>query len=75
MKIPLLVASGDPAMFLFLGGALLLAGAAIAFGVTGMVLLLKKTDEKKQIGKRLLVAMVVALASAAILWVLFTGWD
>jgi hypothetical protein len=75
MKIPLTIASGDPALYLMMAGILVLAGGAIALGLTGIILLFGKTDEKKKLGKKLLIAMTIPVVSAAAWWVVVVGFD
>jgi hypothetical protein len=75
MNFPILIASGDPALFMVLAGMLIAVGAVLALGITGGILLLAKDATKRQLGKRLLLAMVVLLAAAAGVWIAFAGMD
>jgi len=75
MKFPILIASGDPTLFMVLAGMLIAVGAVLALGITGAILLLGKDAAKRQLGKRMLLAMVVLLAAAAGVWIAFAGLD
>ena len=76
MTFPLLpLASGDPALFALLAGVLLLAGTAIGLAIAGIVLVFGKGDERKRLGKRLLLAGLVPIIVAAVWWIAFVGFD
>ena len=75
MNTPLILASGDPVLFLMLGAVLLLAGAAIGLGIAGITLLLGKSDERKRTGKRLLMFASLPVIAAAVWWVSVVGFD
>ena len=75
MKFPILIASGDPALFMVLAGMLIAVGAVLALGATGGILLFGKDAGRRQLGKRLLLAMVILLAAAAGVWIAFAGLD
>ena len=76
MTIPRLpLASGDPALFALLAGVLLLAGTAIGLAIAGIVLVFGKGDERKRLGKRLLLAGLAPIAVAAVWWIAFVGFD
>jgi hypothetical protein len=70
-----LLASGDPVLFLMLGGILVLAGATIGVGSAGAILLFGKTAEKKRTGRRLLAGAAIPLLAAAIWWLAVVGFD
>lgn len=73
--MPLPIASGDPSVFLLIGGTIFLAGVVLALGVTGTVLRLGKSPEKKVLGKLLLWAMAAALVAVGLLWIAVVGLD
>lgn len=74
--LPLLpVASGDPALYALLVGVLLLAGTAIGLAIAGIVLVFGKGEERKRLGKRLLLAGLVPIVAGAIWWIAFVGLD
>jgi hypothetical protein len=71
----LLVASGDPALFAMLAGVLLLAGTAVGLAIAGLVLVLGKGEERKRLGKRLLLAGLLPIVAGAVWWIAFVGFD
>ena len=73
MRFPVLIASGDPALFMVLAGMLIAAGGVLTLGITGGILLLGKDATERQLGRRLLLAMVILLAAAAGIWIAFAG--
>ena len=73
MKLPL--ASGDPALFALLAGVLLLVGTAFGLVIAGLVLVLGKGEERKRLGKRLLLAGLLPIVAGAIWWISFVGLD
>lgn len=73
MRLP--VASGDPALFALLAGVLLLVGTALGLAIAGLVLVLGKGDERKRLGKRLLLAGLLPIVAGAIWWIAFVGLD
>ncbi len=74
--LPMLpVASGDPALFALLAGVLLLAGTALGLAIAGLVLVLGKGEERKRLGKRLLLAGLLPIVAGAIWWIGFVGFD
>ena len=75
MKISPLLASGDPVLFLLLGGILLLAGAAIGLGIAGIVLLRSKSEESKKKGKRFLISAAIPVIVAVVWWISVVGFD
>jgi len=72
---PVLLASGDPVVFLLIGGTLLLAIAVLTLGITGIVFLFGKSAERRKRGKRLLLAMLGVTVLGAIMWVSVVGLD
>jgi hypothetical protein len=75
MNVSPLFASGDPVLFLMLGGVLLLAGATIGLGVAGVIMLFGKSDEKKKTGKRLIVSASIPVIVATVWWIIVVGFD
>jgi NADH:ubiquinone oxidoreductase subunit 6 (subunit J) len=75
MCIFLPIASGDSVLFLMIAGVLVLAGAAIGVGITGVVMLLGKSDERKKLGRRLLAFAAIPVALAAGWWIAVVGLD
>ncbi len=74
--LPLLpVASGDPALFALLAGVLLLAGTAIGLAIAGIVLVFGKREERKRLGKRLLLAGLFPIVVGVVWWIAFVGFD
>ncbi len=69
------VASGDPALFALLAGVLLLVGTALGLAIAGLVLVLGKGEERKRLGKRLLLAGLLPIVAGAIWWIAFVGFD
>lgn len=69
------VASGDPALFALLAGVLLLIGSALGLSVAGGIMVLGGSEERKRMGKRLLLAGIIPMAAGAIWWVAFVGFD
>jgi hypothetical protein len=72
---PPFLASGDAVLYGLLAGVLLLAGGTLGLGVAGIVFLFGKTEERKRVGRRLLLAAAVLLAVAAVWWISVVGWD
>ena len=70
-----LFASGDPVLFLMLGGVLLLAGITIGLGVAGVVMLFGKSNEKKKTGKRLIASASIPVVVAIVWWIIVVGFD
>lgn len=76
MILPLLpVASGDPALFALLAGVLLLAGTTLGLAIAGVVLVAGKDEERKRLGKRLLIAGLVPIVVGVVWWIAFVGFD
>jgi len=75
MKISPLLASGDPVLFLLLGGVLLLAGTAVGLGIAGIVLLRSKSEENKKKGKRFVISAAIPVIIAAVWWISVVGFD
>jgi hypothetical protein len=75
LRVPLVIASGDPVLFALLAGILLLAGGAFALAITGVVLLLGKDAIKKHLGKRLVTAAALLVVAGAAIWISVVGWD
>ena len=73
MRLP--VASGDPALFALLAGVLLLVGTALGLAIAGLVLVWGKGEERKRLGKRLLLAGLLPIVAGAIWWIAFVGLD
>lgn len=73
MTLPL--ASGDSALFALLAGVLLLAGTALGLAIAGLVLVLGKGEERKRLGKRLLLAGLLPIVAGAIWWIAIVGFD
>lgn len=69
------VASGDPALFALLAGVLLLAGTALGLAIAGIVLVWGKGEERKRLGKRLLIAGLVPIVVGVVWWIAFVGFD
>lgn len=69
------VASGDPALLALLAGVLLLAGTALGLAIAGVVLVFGKDEERKRLGKRLLIAGLLPIVAGAIWWFSFIGLD
>jgi hypothetical protein len=75
MRVPAIFASGDPVLYAMLGGLLLLVGGTIALGSTGAILLFGKSDEKRRIGRRLMMIAAIPLVIAAAWWISVVGLD
>ena len=75
MKITLPIASGDAGLIALLAGGLMLAGAALALAIAGIILLKGKSSEQSRIGKRMLWCATVPLAVGAVWWFAFVGFD
>jgi hypothetical protein len=76
MIFPLLpLASGDPALYALLAGVLLLAGTAIGLAIAGMVLVFGKGEDRRRLGKRLLLAGLVPIIVGVVWWIAFVGFD
>ncbi len=76
MMFPMLpIASGDPALFALLAGVLLLVGTALGLAIAGIVLVFGKGEERKRLGKRLLLAGLLPIVVGAIWWISFVGFD
>ncbi len=75
MLLQLPLASGDSALFALLAGVLLLAGTAIGLSIAGIVLVFGKGEERKRLGKRLLLAGLLPIVVGAIWWISFVGFD
>ena len=74
--IPPLLASGDPVLFLLLGGVLLLATIAIGLGIAGGVILFRsKSDEQKKTGRRFIAAAAIPVLIATVWWIAVVGFD
>lgn len=74
--LPMLpLASGDPALFALLAGVLLLVGTALGLAIAGLVLVLGKGEDRKRLGKRLLLAGLLPIVAGAIWWISFVGFD
>ena len=69
------LASGDPALFALLAGVLLLAGTALGLAIAGLVLVFGKGEERKRLGKRLLLAGLLPIVAGVIWWIAFVGFD
>lgn len=69
------LASGDPALFALLAGVLLLAGTALGLAMAGLVLVLGKGEERKRLGKRLLLAGLLPIVAGVVWWLAFVGLD
>jgi hypothetical protein len=69
------LASGDPALFALLAGVLLLAGTALGLAMAGLVLVLGKGEERKRLGKRLLLAGLLPIVAGVVWWIAFVGLD
>lgn len=69
------IASGDPALFALLAGVLLLVGTAIGLAIAGLVLVLGEGEERKRLGKRLLLAGLLPIVAGVIWWISFVGFD
>jgi len=69
------VASGDPALFAMLAGVLLLIGSALGLGVAGAIMVLGGSEERRRLGKRLLLAGLIPISAGAIWWIAFVGFD
>lgn len=73
MMLP--VASGDPALFALLAGVLLLVGTTLGLAIAGLVLILGKGEERKRLGKRLLLAGLLPIVAGVVWWIAFVGLD
>lgn len=62
-------------MFALLAGVLLLAGTAIGLAIAGVVLVWGKGEERKRLGKRLLLAGLVPIVVGVVWWIAFVGFD
>ena len=69
------IASGDPALFAMLAGVLLLLGSALGLGVAGAIMVLGGSEERRKLGKRLLLSGLVPISAGAIWWIAFVGFD
>jgi hypothetical protein len=69
------VASGDPALFAMLAGVLLLIGLALGLVVAGAFMVLRGSEERRKLGKRLLFAGLIPISAGAIWWIAFVGFD
>jgi hypothetical protein len=75
MTMPAIVASGDPVLYAMLGGLLLLVGGTIALGSTGVILLFGKSDERRTLGRRLMMIATIPLIVGAAWWIMVVGFD
>ncbi len=75
MLTTLPIASGDSALFALLAGVLLLVGTALGLAIAGLVLVFGKGEERKRLGKRLLLAGLLPIVAGAIWWIAFVGFD
>ena len=62
-------------MFALLAGVLLLAGTALGLAIAGIVLVWGKGEERKRLGKRLLIAGLVPIVVGVVWWIAFVGFD
>ena len=69
MKFPLILAH-DGAGLLPIAIAIAAAGGALALGVSGIIVRLRKSDEAKKIGKWLLIVAGVILGLVVLGWAL-----
>ena len=69
------IASGDPALFAMLAGVLVLIGSALGLGVAGAIMVLGGSEERRKLGKRLLLAGLIPISAGAIWWIAFVGFD
>ena len=69
------IASGDPALLAMLAGVLLLLGSALGLGVAGAIMVLGGSEERRKLGKRLLLAGLIPISAGAIWWIAFVGFD
>ncbi len=69
------LASGDPVLFVMLAGVILLVGGTLGLGIAGLVLLFGKAEERKRLGRRLLLVAAVPLVVAAVWWIAVVGLD
>ena len=61
--------------FALLAGVLLLAGTALGLAIAGLVLVFGKGEERKRLGKRLLLAGLFPIVAGAVWWIAFVGLD
>jgi hypothetical protein len=69
------LASGDGALFGLLAGLLLLVGASLGLMTAGAFLALGKSEDRKKLGRRLLLFGLIPIIIGAIWWVAFVGLD
>jgi hypothetical protein len=75
MLPPLPLASGDGALFGLLAGLLLLVGASLGLTTAGAILAFGKSEERKKLGRRLLLFGLIPVFIGAVGWVAFVGLD
>lgn len=73
LKLP--VASGDTTLLALIAGVLLLAGAAFGTAIAGGIMTFRGSEERRRLGKRLLLSSLIPIAAGAILWTAYVGLD
>jgi hypothetical protein len=58
-----------------LAGVLVLIGSALGLGLAGAIMVFGGSEERRRLGKRLLLSGLIPISAGAIWWLAFVGFD